>query len=89
MGVTAGSKAHTTIVAAVKTADFVTTLQKRKSFHRIFTTNDAFIKLHAGTTENEIGLAKIKVDKPNQISICPLWCPRKESNLHTLANGRF
>ena len=58
--------------------------------------------------------AKMKMDKPNQISICPLWCtesrfksghilakalnkkpkqfmfrllcPRKESNLHTLAN---
>ena len=33
------------------------------------------------------GLAKMKMDKPNQISICPLWCPEQDSNLHILANA--
>lgn len=50
--VTAGSKAHTTLVAAVKAADLVTTLKGKGPFTVFAPTNDAFAKLPAGTVEN-------------------------------------
>ncbi|MEO7767416.1 MAG: fasciclin domain-containing protein [Ferruginibacter sp.] len=50
--VAAGSKAHTTLVAAVKAADLVTTLKSEGPFTVFAPTNDAFGKLPAGTVDN-------------------------------------
>ncbi len=60
-----GSKDHTTLVAAVKAADLVSTLQSAGPFTVFAPTNAAFGKLPAGTvesllkTENKATLAKI------------------------------
>lgn len=45
------SKAHTTLVAAVKAADLVTTLKSKGPFTVFAPTNDAFAKLPAGTVD--------------------------------------
>lgn len=50
--VAAGSKAHTTLVAAVKAADLVTTLKSEGPFTVFAPTNEAFAKLPAGTVDN-------------------------------------
>ncbi|CAN5619078.1 fasciclin domain-containing protein [soil metagenome] len=50
--VAAGSKAHTTLVAAVKAADLVTTLKSKGPFTVFAPTNEAFAKLPAGTVDN-------------------------------------
>ncbi|MEP7232911.1 MAG: fasciclin domain-containing protein [Ginsengibacter sp.] len=50
--VAAGSNAHTTLVAAVKAADLVTTLKSEGPFTVFAPTNDAFAKLPAGTVDN-------------------------------------
>jgi uncharacterized surface protein with fasciclin (FAS1) repeats len=50
--VAAGSKAHTTLVAAVKAADLVTTLKSKGPFTVFAPTNEAFLKLPAGTVDN-------------------------------------
>ena len=50
--VAAGSKAHTTLVAAVKAADLVTTLKSKGPFTVFAPTNDAFANLPAGTVDN-------------------------------------
>lgn len=50
--VAAGSKSHTTLVAAVKAADLVGTLKSKGPFTVFAPTNDAFAKLPAGTVEN-------------------------------------
>ena len=50
--VAAGSKAHTTLVAAVKAADLVETLKSKGPFTVFAPTNDAFAKLPAGTVES-------------------------------------
>ncbi len=47
-----GSKAHTTLVAAVKAAGLVETLQSAGPFTVFAPTNDAFAKLPAGTVES-------------------------------------
>jgi uncharacterized surface protein with fasciclin (FAS1) repeats len=47
-----GSKDHTTLVAAVKAADLVATLQSAGPFTVFAPTNAAFAKLPAGTVEN-------------------------------------
>lgn len=63
--VAVGSSAHTTLVAAVKAADLVATLQSAGPFTVFAPTNDAFGKLPAGTVEsllkaeNKATLAKI------------------------------
>lgn len=49
--VAAASNAHTTLVAAVKAADLVTTLKSKGPFTVFAPTNDAFAKLPAGTVE--------------------------------------
>lgn len=49
--VIAGSKDHTTLLAAVKAADLVATLQSKGPFTVFAPTNDAFAKLPAGTVE--------------------------------------
>ncbi|MBG9378202.1 fasciclin domain-containing protein [Panacibacter sp. DH6] len=49
--VAAGSKAHTTLVAAVKAAGLVETLKGKGPFTVFAPTNDAFAKLPAGTVE--------------------------------------
>jgi uncharacterized surface protein with fasciclin (FAS1) repeats len=49
--VAAGSDAHTTLVAAVKAADLVTTLKSEGPFTVFAPTNDAFAKLPSGTVE--------------------------------------
>lgn len=60
-----GSADHTTLVAAVKAADLVTTLQSAGPFTVFAPTNAAFAKLPAGTlefllkAENKATLAKI------------------------------
>lgn len=50
--VAAGSTAHTTLVAAIKAADLVTTLKSEGPFTVFAPTNDAFAKLPAGTLDN-------------------------------------
>lgn len=63
--VAVGSKSHTTLVAAVKAADLVSTLQGAGPFTVFAPTNDAFAKLPKGTVEtllkpeNKATLAKI------------------------------
>ena len=63
--VAVGSSAHTTLVAAVKAADLVSTLQSAGPFTVFAPTNEAFAKLPAGTVEtllkpeNKATLAKI------------------------------
>ena len=52
--VAAGSAAHTTLVAAVKAADLVTTLKGAGPFTVFAPVNDAFAKLPAGTVDNLI-----------------------------------
>lgn len=47
-----GSADHTTLVAAVKAADLVTTLKGKGPFTVFAPTNAAFAKLPAGTVEN-------------------------------------
>jgi len=60
-----GSSDHTTLVAAVKAADLVTTLKSDGPFTVFAPTNDAFAKLPEGTVanllkpENKAKLAKI------------------------------
>lgn len=50
--VAVGSKAHSTLVTAVKAADLVATLQGAGPFTVFAPTNDAFAKLPKGTVEN-------------------------------------
>lgn len=50
--VAVGSKAHTTLVTAVKAADLVGTLKSKGPFTVFAPTNDAFAKLPAGTVES-------------------------------------
>jgi uncharacterized surface protein with fasciclin (FAS1) repeats len=63
--VAAGSKDHTTLVAAVKAADLVTTLKSAGPFTVFAPTNSAFDKLPKGTVEtllkpeNKAALTKI------------------------------
>ena len=63
--VAVGSADHTTLVAAVKAADLVSTLQSAGPFTVFAPTNAAFAKLPAGTVEtllkaeNKATLAKI------------------------------
>jgi len=65
VAVAAGSPNHTTLVAAVKAADLVSTLQGKGPFTVFAPTNAAFAKLPAGTVdgllkpENKATLAKI------------------------------
>ncbi len=49
--VAAGSKDHTTLVAAVKAADLVETLKSKGPFTVFAPTNEAFANLPAGTVE--------------------------------------
>lgn len=52
VGVAAASKAHTTLVAAVKAAGLVETLKGKGPFTVFAPTNDAFAKLPSGTVES-------------------------------------
>jgi len=52
VGVAAGSKDHTTLVAAVKAADLVATLESKGPFTVFAPSNSAFEKLPAGTVDN-------------------------------------
>lgn len=52
VGVAAGSADHSTLVAAVKAADLVSTLQGTGPFTVFAPTNAAFDKLPAGTVDN-------------------------------------
>ena len=52
VAVASGSKDHTTLVAAVKAADLVATLQSKGPFTVFAPTNTAFNKLPKGTVEN-------------------------------------
>jgi uncharacterized surface protein with fasciclin (FAS1) repeats len=60
-----GSADHTTLVAAIQAADLVTTLKSEGPFTVFAPTNEAFVKLPAGTVEtllkpeNKAQLAKI------------------------------
>ena len=65
MDIAVGSADHTTLVAAVKAADLVTTLQSAGPFTVFAPVNAAFAKLPAGTVdyllkaENKATLAKV------------------------------
>lgn len=50
--IAAGSVAHTTLVAAVKAADLVSTLKSTGPFTVFAPVNEAFAKLPSGTVEN-------------------------------------
>ena len=50
--IAAGSKDHTTLVAAVKAAGLVETLKSKGPFTVFAPANDAFVKLPAGTVDN-------------------------------------
>jgi uncharacterized surface protein with fasciclin (FAS1) repeats len=50
--VAVGSAAHTTLVTALKTAEYVDALSNAGPFTVFAPTNDAFAKLPAGTVEN-------------------------------------
>jgi uncharacterized surface protein with fasciclin (FAS1) repeats len=52
VAVASGSKDHTTLVAAIKAADLVATLQSKGPFTVFAPTNAAFNKLPKGTVEN-------------------------------------
>ncbi|MBC7488265.1 MAG: fasciclin domain-containing protein [Cytophagaceae bacterium] len=52
VGIAAGSPDHTTLVAAIKAADLVVTLQGKGPFTVFAPTNAAFDKLPKGTVEN-------------------------------------
>ena len=52
VGVAAASKAHTTLVAAIKAAGLVETLKGKGPFTVFAPTNNAFAKLPAGTVES-------------------------------------
>lgn len=52
VGVAAGSKDHTTLVAAIKAAGLVETLKGKGPFTVFAPTNEAFAKLPAGTVDN-------------------------------------
>jgi uncharacterized surface protein with fasciclin (FAS1) repeats len=52
VSVASGSEAHSTLVAAVKAAELVATLQGAGPYTVFAPTNDAFAKLPAGTVEN-------------------------------------
>lgn len=52
VGVAMGSKDHTTLVAAIKAADLVTTLKGMGPYTVFAPTNKAFNKLPKGTVEN-------------------------------------
>ena len=51
VNVAAGSKDHTTLVAAIKAAELVETLKSKGPFTVFAPTNDAFAKLPEGTVE--------------------------------------
>ena len=52
VGVASGSADHSTLVAAVKAADLVSTLQGKGPFTVFAPTNEAFAKLPAGVVDN-------------------------------------
>ena len=52
IGVAAGSKDHSTLVAAIKAAGLVETLKGKGPFTVFAPTNEAFAKLPAGTVDN-------------------------------------
>jgi uncharacterized surface protein with fasciclin (FAS1) repeats len=52
VGVAVSSKDHTTLVAAIKSAGLVETLQGKGPFTVFAPTNEAFVKLPAGTLES-------------------------------------
>jgi uncharacterized surface protein with fasciclin (FAS1) repeats len=60
VGVAVGSKAHTTLVAAVKAAGLVETLSGTGPFTVFAPTNAAFAKLPKGTVENLLLPANLK-----------------------------
>ena len=61
-----GSKDHTTLVAALKQADYVTSLSNAGPFTVFAPTNAAFDKLPAGTVDGLMKAdKKLKTGKPN------------------------
>nr|WP_233702008.1 fasciclin domain-containing protein [Kaistella palustris] len=82
------SKDHTTLVAAVKAAGLVETLEGKGSFTVFAPTNAAFAKLPAGTVEmlvkpeNKAMLTKILTYHvvPGRISAKDLWMWTKKNN---------
>ena len=58
-----GSKDHTTLVAAIKQADLVTTLSNAGPFTVFAPTNAAFGKLPAGTVD---GMSLIHISEPTR-----------------------
>lgn len=99
--VAAGSKAHTTLVAAVKAADLVTTLKSKGPFTVFAPTNDAFAKLPAGTVDDLLkpenkatlaGLLTYHVIAGNLNAIAVLAAIKKSGGkavLTTVAGGKL
>lgn len=58
--VAVGSKDHTTLVTALKAADYVRSLQNAGPFTVFAPTNDAFAKLPAGTVEGLLAPDKVE-----------------------------
>jgi uncharacterized surface protein with fasciclin (FAS1) repeats len=93
------SKDHTTLVAAVKAADLVGTLESAGPFTVFAPTNEAFDKLPAGTVdnlvkpENKATLTKILTYHvvSGRLSATDLWAQVKAGNgkaeLKTVAGG--
>jgi hypothetical protein len=76
-----GSKDHTTLVAAVKAADLVTTLKSKGPFTVFAPTNQAFTKLLA-----DIG--QIVLASPNLSRIISIWSQQQSNELRWVGESR-
>ncbi len=87
-----GSEDHTTLVAALKAADYVTSVAASGPLTVFAPTNDAFAKLPEGTVENLVKpenvntLREILKYHVTTSAIQPSWF--KEGQLLSMANGK-
>ena len=87
-----GSKDHTTLVAALKAADYVTSVAASGPLTVFAPTNDAFAKLPEGTVENLVkpenvdALREILKYHVTTSAIQPEWF--KEGRTLSMANGK-
>ncbi len=87
-----GSKDHTTLVAALKAADYVTSVAASGPLTVFAPTNDAFAKLPEGTVENLVkpenvdALREILKYHVTTSAIQPSWF--KEGQTLSMANGK-
>ena len=66
-------------------------LNKTKSYREAFNNLQHLNPYSFSLIKTEFAIervsTKMKMDKPSQISICPLWCPELDSNQHILADA--